>query len=73
MIADQAPPLGRGGWSRGRARGRVIEWLGTDHRRAAIRQELTRRGQPPAAELETKIALAKRRLLRPAEYKALSR
>ena len=52
---------------------RVIEALLIDHRQTDIQQALERCGQPPAAELETEIALAKSRLLSPCSYAADSR
>jgi len=52
---------------------RVIEALLTDHRHDEIRAAIARCGQPPVAELETTLALAKSRLLTPAAYLARSR
>lgn len=51
---------------------RVIETLLADHRREAIQRAIADCGQPPAAELETQIAMAKSRLLSPAGYLATS-
>src|SRR3954452_15608818 len=51
----------------------AIEQLLGDQRQTAIQAALARCGQPPAAELETKIALGKSRLLTPAGYAARSR
>jgi DNA helicase-2/ATP-dependent DNA helicase PcrA len=47
---------------------RVIEWLLSDPGRSEIQQALARSGQPPAAELERQISLAKSRLLTPESY-----
>ncbi|RKQ90842.1 DNA helicase-2/ATP-dependent DNA helicase PcrA [Solirubrobacter pauli] len=52
---------------------RVIETLLADHRRDAIQHAIQAWGQPPPAELEHEIALAKSRLLRPSGYEAVSR
>ncbi len=52
---------------------RVIEWLLADHRRDPIQRALADYGQPPAGELETRISLAKSRLLTPESYTAASR
>src|SRR3954462_7467738 len=47
---------------------RVIEALLADRARSPIQQAIAACGQPAAAELETRIALAKSRLLEPASY-----
>src|SRR3954452_21021085 len=47
---------------------RVIDWLLADHGRSAIQAAIAACGQPPAAELEHELALAKNRLLDPAAY-----
>src|SRR3954452_6248041 len=52
---------------------RVIEHLLADHGQEAIRHALAACGQPPVAELETRIALAKNRLLSPEGYARRSR
>ena len=52
---------------------RVIEALLVDHRQREIQEAIARCGQPPAAELESVLALAKSRLLTPESYAARSR
>src|SRR4051812_38913743 len=52
---------------------RVIETLLADRTRSAIQQAIAACGQPAAAELETRIALAKSRLLDPSGYVERSR
>src|SRR3954467_13581423 len=52
---------------------RVIELLLTDRRREAIQEAIAACGQPPAAELETELALGKSRLLDPDRYLSDSR
>src|SRR3954454_17991793 len=52
---------------------RVIETLLADRARSPIQQAIAACGQPAAAELETRIALAKSRLLDPAAYLERSR
>src|SRR4051794_27676105 len=52
---------------------RVIETLLADRARSPIQQAVAACGQPAAAELETRIALAKSRLLDPAGYLQRSR
>jgi DNA helicase II / ATP-dependent DNA helicase PcrA len=47
---------------------RVIDWLLADQRRTEIQQALARCGQPPAAEIEAQISLAKSRLAGPDSY-----
>jgi DNA helicase-2/ATP-dependent DNA helicase PcrA len=52
---------------------RVIETLLADRTREPIQRAIAACGQPAAAELETRIALAKSRLLNPADYLERSR
>src|SRR3954449_5621315 len=52
---------------------RVIETLLADRARRPIQQAIAAGGQPAAADLETRIALAKSRLLDPASYLERSR
>jgi DNA helicase-2/ATP-dependent DNA helicase PcrA len=52
---------------------RVIDALLTDRGQPAIQDAVAACGQPPAAELETQLALAKSRLLDPAGYLNASR
>ena len=52
---------------------RVIEGLLADRARLELQESLARCGQPPAAELETAIALAKSRLQTPDSYRRTAR
>ncbi|HEY6887712.1 MAG TPA: ATP-dependent helicase [Solirubrobacter sp.] len=47
---------------------RVLEALLADHRHAELQAALAQHGQPPAAEIEHELALAKSRLLTPDAY-----
>jgi DNA helicase-2/ATP-dependent DNA helicase PcrA len=47
---------------------RVIDWTVADGERAAVQEALARCGQPPSAEVQAAISLAKNRLLDPETY-----